>query len=123
MSSDSLDVFLKKPFSSKSLILRHMNEFVCHQSGAICAVQANNDAVQKGSREVWPRFEALAKRASAIRTHSSVLTENPRRVQRTSPWSYSSDCTRFFEAEIAWSTVKRLTDNDMIEQVDLSSRY
>jgi len=26
-------------------ILRHMNEFVCHQSGAICAVESSNDAV------------------------------------------------------------------------------
>jgi hypothetical protein len=74
---------------------------------------------KKGSQEVWPRFEALAKRASAIRTHSSVLIEYRRRVQRIAPWWYSSDCTRFFEAEITWSTVKRLTDNDMIEQVDL----
>jgi len=45
MSSDLLDVFLKKPFSSKSLILGHMNEFVCHQSGAICAVESSNDVV------------------------------------------------------------------------------
>ena len=27
----------------------------------------------------------------------------------------SSDHTRFFEAEIAWPTVERLTDNNMIE--------
>src|SRR5271165_7002149 len=37
------------------------------------------------------------------------------------PWWYSSDCARFFEAEITWSTVKRLTDNDMIEHVDLQN--
>jgi len=29
------------------------------------------------------------------------------------------DLPAAFEAEITWSTVKRLTDNDMIEEVDL----
>jgi hypothetical protein len=32
---------------------------------------------------------------------------------------FSSDHTRFFEAEITWPTIERLTDNDMIEQVDV----
>ena len=33
----------------------------------------------------------------------------------------SSDHTRFFEDEIAWSTLERLTDNDVIEHVDLQN--
>jgi hypothetical protein len=32
---------------------------------------------------------------------------------------FSSDHTRFFEAEITWPTIERLTDNDIIEQVDV----
>ena len=31
---------------------------------------------RKDSQGAWPRPEALAKRASAIQTHSSVRTEN-----------------------------------------------
>jgi hypothetical protein len=52
---------------------------------------------------------------------SSVLTENRRRVQRTAPWWFSSDHTRFFEAEITWPALERLTDNDVIEHVDLQN--
>jgi hypothetical protein len=33
----------------------------------------------------------------------------------------SSDHTRFFEAEITWPTVERLTDNNVIEHVDLQN--
>jgi hypothetical protein len=33
----------------------------------------------------------------------------------------SSDQTRFFEAEITWPTLERLTDNDVIEHVDLQN--
>jgi len=38
----------------------------------------------------------------------------PDALVRTAPWWHSSDCTRFFEAEITWSTVKRLTDNELV---------
>jgi hypothetical protein len=34
---------------------------------------------------------------------------------------FSSDHTSFFEAEITWPTVERLTDNDVIEQVNLQN--
>jgi hypothetical protein len=34
---------------------------------------------------------------------------------------FSSDHTRFFEAEITWPTVERLTDNNVIEHVDLQN--
>jgi hypothetical protein len=44
---DFLNVFLKKSFSSQSLILSYVNEFVCQQSQIVSAVQANNDAVPR----------------------------------------------------------------------------
>ena len=44
---DLLNVFLKKSFSSQSLILSYVNEFVCQQPQIILAVSANNDAVPR----------------------------------------------------------------------------
>jgi hypothetical protein len=44
---DFLNVFLKKSFSSQSLILSYVNEFVCQQSQIVSAVRANNDAVPR----------------------------------------------------------------------------
>jgi hypothetical protein len=43
---DLLNVLLKKSFSSQSLILGYVNEFVCKQS-KICAVQAKSDAMPR----------------------------------------------------------------------------
>jgi hypothetical protein len=40
-------------------------------------------------------------------------------VANQQPWRFASDHTRFFEAEITWPTVERLTDNNVIEHVDL----
>jgi hypothetical protein len=42
---DLLNVLLKKSFSSESLVLGYVKEFVCQQSQIIRAVHANNDAV------------------------------------------------------------------------------
>ena len=44
---DLLDVFLKKSFSSQSLVLGYVNEFVCKQPKISRAIQANNDAVTR----------------------------------------------------------------------------
>jgi hypothetical protein len=44
---DLLNVFLKKPYFSQSLIPGYMNEFVCQQPQIICAVQANNDSLPR----------------------------------------------------------------------------
>jgi hypothetical protein len=74
---------------------------------------------RKDSQEAWPMPEGLAKKASAVQTHSSVRTEHRTRVRRTTPWWFSADYPPFFEAEITWPTVKRLTDNNVIEHVDL----
>ena len=68
---------------------------------------------------VWSGLEALAKRASAIRTHSSVLTENRRRVRRTAPWWYSSDYTRLFEGEITCLPWRRLADNHVVQKTNV----
>jgi hypothetical protein len=40
---------------------------------------------------------------------------------KNSAWWLSSDHTRFFEAKITWPTVERLTDNHMVEHVDLQN--
>jgi hypothetical protein len=42
---DLLNVLLKKSFSSQSLVLGYVNEFVCQQPQIIRAVSANNYAV------------------------------------------------------------------------------
>jgi hypothetical protein len=42
-----LNVFLKKSFSSESLVLGYVYEFVCKQPQIIRAVSANNDAVPR----------------------------------------------------------------------------
>ena len=47
MCGDLLNVLLKKSFSSQSLVLGYVNEFVCQQSQIIFAVDANNDAVYR----------------------------------------------------------------------------
>ena len=47
MHGDLLNVFLQKSFSSQSLVLGYMDEFVCQQPWIICAVSANNDAVHR----------------------------------------------------------------------------
>jgi hypothetical protein len=44
---DLLNVFLKKSLSSESLILGHVNEFVCQQPKVSRAVQANYDAIPR----------------------------------------------------------------------------
>jgi len=49
---DLLNVFLKKSFSSQSLVLGYVNEFVCQQSWIIRAVSANNDAVLPSDRRI-----------------------------------------------------------------------
>ena len=40
-----VNVFLKKSFSSQSLVRGYVNQFVCQQPKIIRAVSANNDAV------------------------------------------------------------------------------
>jgi hypothetical protein len=47
VGGDLLNVFLQKSFSSESLILGYVNEFVCQQPQIISAVHANNDAVPR----------------------------------------------------------------------------
>ena len=47
MCGDLLNVLLKKSFSSQSLVLGYVNEFVCRQPQIIRAVSANNDAVPR----------------------------------------------------------------------------
>jgi hypothetical protein len=47
MCGDFLNVFLKKSFSSQSLILGYVNEFMCQQPKIIRAVSANNYAVPR----------------------------------------------------------------------------
>jgi hypothetical protein len=44
---DLLNVFLKKSFSSQSLELGYVNEFVCQKPQIIRAVSASNDAVPR----------------------------------------------------------------------------
>jgi hypothetical protein len=44
---DLLNVLLKKSFSSQSLILGYVNEFMCQQPKISRAVSANNDAVPR----------------------------------------------------------------------------
>ena len=47
MCGDLLNVFLKKPYFSQSLILGYVNEFVCQQPKISRAIKANNDAVSR----------------------------------------------------------------------------
>ena len=47
MCGDLSNVFLKKSFSSQSLVLGYVNEFVCQQAQIIYAVPANEDAVPR----------------------------------------------------------------------------
>ena len=47
MCGDLLNVFLEESFSSQSLVLGYVNEFVCQQPQIIRAVSANNDAVPR----------------------------------------------------------------------------
>ena len=42
-----MNVFLKKSFSSESLVLGYVYEFVCKQPQIIRAVSANNNAVPR----------------------------------------------------------------------------
>jgi hypothetical protein len=42
---DLLNVFLEESFSSQSLVLGYVNEFVRQEPQIFCAVSANNDAV------------------------------------------------------------------------------
>jgi hypothetical protein len=54
----------------------------------------------RAAKQFCQGLEALAWRASTIQIRSIVQTENCRRVQKTNPWSHSSDNTRMFEGEI-----------------------
>ena len=45
MGGDLLNVFSKKSFSSQTLVLGYVNEFVRQEPQIVCAVSANNDAV------------------------------------------------------------------------------
>ena len=47
MCGDLLNVFLQESFSSQSLVLGYVNEFVCQQPQIILAVSADNDAVHR----------------------------------------------------------------------------
>jgi hypothetical protein len=47
VGGDLLNVFFKKSFSSQSLELGYVNEFLCKQPKIIRAVSANNDTVPR----------------------------------------------------------------------------